>query len=51
MSEQRYVFVVWPENGGWTARVADEVTCAWGVNPMAAIRALCDLLEKEWGAG
>jgi len=51
MNEQQHTFVVRRDgNGGWIASVKDEVTCAWGLTPLAAMKALCDLLEKEWGA-
>lgn len=51
MSEQRYTFIVRAnDSGGYIAWVQDEITCAWGVTPLAAMKALCDLLEKEWGA-
>lgn len=37
--------------GEWRAWLDDDETmCAEGNTPFAAIRALCDLLEAEWGA-
>lgn len=42
----RYIIGIWQ---AWLDD--DETVCAEGPTPFAAMKALCDLLEIEWGAG